>query len=178
MKLENMGAKLNRRYDGKGPAERRLEAEQVLLLRNQGVSMFEISQRLQIPESTAYTRLDMALKARIDPAVDEYRKQQDSELDRQYMRHEQAVLRYEDIINANESNQAVVMGALAGREKSIQAQLRVMERKARLYGLDAPVKVEATAPAVTEQDLDLTEMLAKAKEAATAREQALRGETA
>jgi hypothetical protein len=49
---------------------------------------------------------------------------------------------------------------------------KVGERRAKLLGLDAPVKVDATVTEVTQQDIELQEMLTEAKARASAIEQA------
>jgi hypothetical protein len=53
--------------------------------------------------------------------------------------------------------------------KAIETLNRVVERRARLNGLDAPAKVEATVVHHDAKDLELAEMVRQAKEkAATA----------
>ncbi len=51
----------------------------------------------------------------------------------------------------------------AGDDKAIQNWFRAMERKTKLLGLDAPVKHEVEHTEVTQQDLELRELLAMKK---------------
>jgi len=59
-----------------------------------------------------------------------------------------------------------------GDDKAINAAVRVSEARRRLLGLDAPVKIDAQVLEVTQQDLELQEMLreAQARNEATAQQ--------
>lgn len=61
-----------------------------------------------------------------------------------------------------------------GDEKAINAAIRIAERISKLFGLDAPVKVDATMHEVDQADVELTEMVNSAKAKMAAEEQALR----
>jgi hypothetical protein len=62
-----------------------------------------------------------------------------------------------------------VMGIMSGRQppmvrlKAVDTLARLIGRRARLFGLDAPVQVEATVREVTQADLELEELLREAK---------------
>lgn len=58
-----------------------------------------------------------------------------------------------------------------------EARRRNGERRAKLTGIEAAVKVDATVHEVTQQDLELQEMIRDAKAHVAAEEQALRGGT-
>lgn len=53
--------------------------------------------------------------------------------------------------------------AIGGDIKAVTAVIRVMERRARLFGLDAPVKVDASVVEVTQADLEMEELVREAK---------------
>lgn len=53
--------------------------------------------------------------------------------------------------------------AIQGDAKAAQGVLRIMERRARLFGLDAPVKVDATVVETTQADLEMEEMIREYK---------------
>lgn len=55
--------------------------------------------------------------------------------------------------------------AISGNEKAAITVMRIMERRAKLFGLDAPVKIDATVTEVTQSDLELEEMIREAKAA-------------
>ncbi|MBD9700657.1 hypothetical protein IHE56_00830 [Streptomyces sp. ID01-12c] len=67
-----------------------------------------------------------------------------------------------------------VLQAIDRLVKIEDARNRNAERRAKLTGLDAAVKVDATVHEVTQQDLELQEMLRTAKANVAAQEQALR----
>jgi hypothetical protein len=53
--------------------------------------------------------------------------------------------------------------ALGGDVKAIMAITRLMERRAKLFGLDAPVKVDATVTEVTQADIEMEELIREYK---------------
>jgi Homeodomain-like domain len=53
--------------------------------------------------------------------------------------------------------------AIQGDAKAAMAVLRIMERRARLFGLDAPVKVDAQVTEVTQADMEMAELVREAK---------------
>lgn len=67
-----------------------------------------------------------------------------------------------------------VLQAIDRLVKIEDARNRNAERRAKLTGLDAAVKVDATVHEVTQQDLELQEMLRTAKANVAAQERALR----
>lgn len=58
--------------------------------------------------------------------------------------------------------------------RNIEVGTRLLEREAKLLGIDAPEKVEATITEVTQEDIALAELVAEAQAAASVAEQALR----
>jgi hypothetical protein len=67
-----------------------------------------------------------------------------------------------------------VLAAIDRLAKIEDARLKNNESLRRLFGLDAPTKVDATVTETTQQDLELQEMLRDAKARVAAEEQALR----
>ena len=57
---------------------------------------------------------------------------------------------------------------------AIDRLVKIRESYRRLFGLDRPVKVDATVHEVTQQDIELQEMLREAKAAMHAEEQQIR----
>lgn len=66
--------------------------------------------------------------------------------------------------------------AVKGNLRAIETVLKVIDRRCRLLGLDSPLQVEATVTEVTQQDLELREMINAAKAQVAAEEKTLRGE--
>lgn len=59
--------------------------------------------------------------------------------------------------------------------KAIDRALKIADRRAKLLGLDAPQRVDATVTETTQQDLELQEMVREAKARTARQEQQLRG---
>ncbi|MEU3281604.1 hypothetical protein [Streptomyces antibioticus] len=72
---------------------------------------------------------------------------------------------------------APVLQAIDRLVKIEDARRRNGERRAKLTGIEAAVKVDATVHEVTQQDIELQEMLREAKARVAAQEQALRDGT-
>jgi hypothetical protein len=62
-------------------------------------------------------------------------------------RHEQTIAAMEMIITNPEASRDQIFEAVRERRASLEALLRIADRCARLYGLDAPIKVEQEAKA-------------------------------
>jgi AcrR family transcriptional regulator len=60
--------------------------------------------------------------------------------------------------------------------RNIEVGTRLLEREAKLLGLDAPEKVEATITEVTQEDIALAELVAEAQMQAANTEARIRGE--
>lgn len=177
------------KHSGKGVHDRRAEEELVYKRRViEGATVYTIHKETGLTEGTIYRRLDAAMKARIAPLVDEYRKQQNDLLDGLMEKQTQQLDAYERAVEHETRRmemQAVRLGvpvgmvpvpdayfaALAGRQRAVDALLRVSERRAKLNGLDAPIKVEATVTEVSQADIALQEMVAEAKAKWAAAEQ-------
>ena len=112
-------------------SERRVQAherqKQALQLRTAGVAYEEIAARLGYRgRSGAYAAVMRALKATLQEPADELRKLELERLDKLLL--------------------GVWPQAVRGNQGSVDRALRIMERRAKLLGLDAPVKSEWSGP--------------------------------
>ena len=98
---------------------------QAAQLRAAGLTFREIGDQLDIDPTWARTLILRALEASKYEAADLLRTQEGMRLDTLQRAHWRA--------------------ALAGDVKAAAVVLRVMDRRARLFGLDSPVQVEVTA---------------------------------
>jgi hypothetical protein len=140
-------------YDGKGEKERLAEAEAILREFLLGTPVSSLGETFGLSRATIYRRVDEALAARIVPTVDEYRAQQNALLDDLTAKWRQQVDAAEVMLAAaTEPGSESVVGierAMKMRTEALNGLLRVVERRARLNGTDAPVRVEATVTDAT-----------------------------
>src|SRR3954471_2303244 len=94
----------------------------------------------------------MECKRRVSPKVEDYRKRQDETLD-------VAQAKVQAIIDDSNDAELVL--------KAVDRLGRLLDRRARLHGLDAPTKVEATVVQQTQAEAEL-EALFAAQDAANA----------
>ncbi len=166
----------NRRHSGRGHADRLALGEKVLAKRNEGWTMPMICTELGISASTAERVLKLVLAVRVPPTVDEFRRQQNDRLD-QTQRTITENMEYADWLGregVREEKPALVREAINLRTQQAALQLRLDERRARLNGLDAPVKVEATVTQVDAAETELAAMVRETK-ARMAQEEESRG---
>lgn len=164
----------SRRQKGRGNADRRALGEQILAGRNKGQTMHAISRELGISEPSAYRYMNMALEARIAPTVDAFRAQQNDRLD-ETQRVIDENMRAADILGrraVEEDSPALLERAVTLRNQTAALQIRLDERRAKLNGLDAPIKVDAV---VTTQDIADAELQAMIREAQQRVEEMKRG---
>lgn len=93
---------------------------EALRLRTAGLTYRQIATALGVDVATAHRRTQRALEAIPFDAVDEHRQLEAERLD--------------------SLTQAIWQSAMSGNLKAIDTALRVMERRARLLGLDLPVR--------------------------------------
>ena len=113
---------------GPGRVRTALLEEQCLHLRREGCSHREIAARLGIAPSTAYKRVRHALDA-VNARNAE----------------EAGGLRALELLRLDELQEAIWDNALGGEERSVGRVLAIMERRAKLLGLDVPAR-KVTAP--------------------------------
>jgi DNA-binding CsgD family transcriptional regulator len=99
-------------------------ASQALDLRIAGATYRQIGARLAVSEKTAYLDVQAAL-ATLDAVV----------------KGKAERLRDLEARRLDQLTVALAPGIRAGDAKAVSAAVRIMERRARLYGLDAPVKI-------------------------------------
>lgn len=123
------------------PSAERIEDEiKALELRRAGVTYPEIGQQLGINPGTAHRYVFAALARTQQEPADEVRKIEVDRLDRM--------------------QRAYWPGVLRGDEKAGQLMLRIQERRAKLLGLDAPVKHDVTlTDAVSAEIAELAQQL-------------------
>lgn len=154
-----------RTYDGTSPNIRRNYGEQILARRNKGEHLHAICADLGLNERTGKRYMQLALESRLVPTVDDFRKQQNDRLDAT-QRSITENLEVADRIGREgiaRGDFSMVERAVKMRSDQIALQLRLDERRARLNGIDAPVKVDATVVTVTPADLEMEEAIRAAK---------------
>lgn len=164
----------NKRHSGRGHHDRLHLGEQVLAKRNAGLTMPVIAAELGISTPTALRFLNLALAERVPPTVDEFRRQQNDRLDAT-QRTITENMEYADYLGRQgvaQESPAMVRDAINLRSQQVTLQLRLDERRARLNGLDAPIKVEATVTAVDERETELAAMVRETKARMAAQEDA------
>jgi predicted transcriptional regulator len=143
--LVNIAQTWNR---GGGQAKRPQQAEEMLQLRNRGWTVYAIAQEMGVSEGTVKNRIKEALDRREFPHTDEYRNRQNDHLDDLVRRHEQTIEAMEVIITNPDVKPEAIIEAVRERRHCLEALLRIADRRARLLGIDAPIKVEQTVAEV------------------------------
>lgn len=146
------------------------EAERVLADRNAGMPMSEMMTKHGLSRATIFRRIDEAIAARIVPTVDAYREQQNAALDDLMQRWETQVATADAMVETGirEESMTLVERGLTLRQGALQSILRVHERRARLMGVDAPVKVDATVTSTTPVDSAVAALVADIEQQASA----------
>lgn len=114
-----------------------------LEMRRQGRSIPDIARTLELAYRTAQAYIEEALKECVTREVDLLRQLECQRLDEYLEKLKPRIDR--------------------GDEKAVNAALRVSEQRARLLGLNAPIRVEGTFHEETEQDRELQEMIREAQ---------------
>lgn len=107
-------------------------------MRKAGATYDQIADALDCTRSTAYRTVMRALARNQSEEVEEFRMIEGARLDRLQM--------------------AVWNRAVSGSESAINTVLRIMDRRARLFGLDAPSKVDVRTDAL---DSEIDSLLAQ-----------------
>jgi len=131
------------------------QAWKVHELRLAGHSYRAIGKLLGINHETVRNRSMEANRAIVLPGVEEMRKIEDERLDMLF--------------------KALMPKIQIGDTRAIEQALKLLERRARLHGLDKPIEINATVHEITEYDRELAEF---AREAMMRREYARQDETA
>jgi hypothetical protein len=122
-----------------------LEAERCFELKAKGWSVRRIAAELGMSYATVQRRITVECERRVSPRVEDYRKLQDETLD-------VAQARVQAIIDEAADAELVL--------KAVDRLGRLLDRRARLHGLDAPTKVDATVVQQTQAEAELEALFA------------------
>ena len=125
-----------------------------------GWSHDKIAAELKVSHGTVQARIDAHIALRVQPLADELRAVMVDRLDL-------CIARLHSQIQDDEQ------GARLAR--NIEVLVKVEERRAKLLGVDAPERVEATVHEVSATDVALAELVREAQAAAAVAEAQLRG---
>lgn len=161
-------------------------------LRTRGLTYDEIGLELGITKSTAQKACQRALADIVREPAEDLLKIELQRLDLQLVRLHQLETAARGVLEARHitvnngkvilhpdtdqpmEDDAPVLQAIDRLVKIEAARNQNSERRAKLLGLDAALKVDATVHEVTQQDIELQAMLREAKARVAAQEQALR----
>lgn len=115
-------------------------------LRKTGMSLRQIAKQMHCSHEKVRIYLRDAGRAILLPGVEEYRKLEDERLD--------AMLK------------ALMPKIERGDTRSIEVGIKLLERRAKLHGLDKPIEYNITTQEISEYDRELAEL---AREAMTRR---------
>jgi hypothetical protein len=152
-----------RRWGGKDERDRLIEGEQILTAYSNGHPVSELAERWGYAPSTVHNRLKAAIAARIAPTVDEFRATQNAVLDAQMLRIEEqldAAMRLV-ALGTEQKDASIIDRGMTQRLRAIETCLRIAERRARLNGLDAPVRAEVSVTVTTPVDTAVSGLLAE-----------------
>lgn len=132
---------------------------------NNGAQVSELMAEFAVSSTTVHNRISAALKLRIAPNADEYREAQNALLDESMTMLGQQLDSVDKLIllGMEKHDVTVIEKAMTQRLKVIEARTRVLERRARLNGLDRPVRAEVTVHQVDQKDMELAELIREAK---------------
>lgn len=142
----------------------------------------QIADALQVNnKATAFRAVERGLHARREATEVNTRKVRAIQRARLERAHEaaMAVLEAEHITVSN--GRVVLLGGEPVKDydpilRTLDRIVKISESIRRLDGIDAPVKVDATVTEVTQQDIELQEMIREAKARTAREEQAIRGQ--
>lgn len=125
-----------------------------------GWSHDKIAAELKVSHGTVQKRIDAHIALRVQPLADELRAVMVDRLDL-------CIERLHDQIQDDEAAHRLA--------RNIEVLVKVEERRAKLLGVDAPERVEATVHEVSATDVALAELVREAQAAAAVTEAQLRG---
>jgi hypothetical protein len=115
------------------------------------MSLEKIAKEVRLGKATVHARIQAEIAARVLPLVDEVRKMELDRLDR-WLEKLDAQIQDDE--------------AAGGCARNIEVAVKVAERRAKLLGINAPEKVEATVHEVSATDVALAELVQEAQAAA------------
>lgn len=129
-------------------------------LRLAGKSLEAIAKEVKLSKGTVHNRIQAHITLRVQPLADELRAVMVDRLDL-------CIARLHDQIQDDEAAHRLA--------RNIEVLVKVEERRAKLLGVDAPERVEATVHEVSATDVALAELVREAQAAAAVQEAQLRG---
>jgi transposase len=148
-----LGPKAHQAPNAADIAKQQAECYQLQL---DGLSIREIAKRTGLSRGTVGNRISAQCAAIVQPLADQVRA-----------RHLEQIKAWLARINEQiERDYAVA--------RNVEVGTRLLEREAKLLGIDAPTQVEATVTEVTQEDVALAELVREAQAAAAVAEQQLR----
>lgn len=120
------------------------EQARAFRLKLDGLSVREIANHMGMARSTVQDRLDAAYDELVHPLAEEVRQLELARLDRWQKR-------LEDRLEDGEAP-----------ERIIPIGLKVLDRRAKYLGLDAPLRVDANVTETTQEDLAIQDLLSAA----------------
>lgn len=148
-------------------------------LRAEGLTFQQIADELGFPDkSQAHKAVRRALHDIIKGPAEKLLQQEVTRLDTLYeealevLQRDHVTVSHGRIIKDDDGNPILDDGP---KLAAIDRLVKIRESYRRLLGLDQPVKVDAKVTEVTQQDLELQEMLHEAKAAMEVEEQQIRG---
>lgn len=153
--------------NGKTEKDRLVEGEKLLSRYTNGAKVSELIEEFGLSRATVHRRLTAAINARIAPTVDEYREVQNAMLDEQMaMLDEQLdAVRHLLQLAVEQKDATLIDKAMSQRLRTIEVRTKVAERRARLMGLDQPVRADVQVTVTTPLDTEVEELLARMTEA-------------
>lgn len=158
-------------HSGRSEKDRLIEGEQILADKALGVRLSDIMTKYGLSKATVHRRIDEAVKARLAVTVDAYREQQNALLDDMAVKWQGQINMGEELFRQGTLTENMIMidRGVDIRERGLVGLLRVVERRSKLNGLDAPVRVDAVIVHHDAKDLELAEMVSgRKREPATA----------
>lgn len=155
------------------------QAAQAYEMRLTGATLREISAALGISVTTVHERLADHMAGRVDPLADQYRAMLLDQLDDltakayKVLTAEHIVVQHGKIVRDEDGEPVRDHGPVLA---AIDRLIKINERRARLTGADATIKVDAQVHQVDPADIELAQMISEAKARQAAEEARLRGE--
>jgi hypothetical protein len=189
-------------YNRKNPAEQAEKAQVVFQLKLDGHSFRAIeaitaapdgpTRGDRIPWTTARDLLREELARRVDPKIDAYRVLHLERLEAELLRLDELEARAREVLDRHHitvnngrvinvdgqplQDDGPVLAAIDRLLKIEDARRKNNESQRKLLGLDAPTKVDAQVTEVTQQDIELAELVREAQAKNAADEAAIKGE--
>lgn len=139
------------------PADIAKQQAECYQLQLNGLSIRAIAKRTGLSIGTVHKRINAQCTAIVAPLAEQVRA-----------RHLEQIKEWLAKINEQIRRDYAVA-------RNVEVGTRLLEREAKLLGIDAPEKIDATVTQLTQEDVALAELVAEAQAAAAVAEQQLRG---